>query len=216
MNSNVILRMRDVAVCLHYAKKHMLVLNKIQLQKIIYLLDCIDAFLYILLSEKGHQTYYHGPYDKNIQNAADILVFHLLVDVDNIKMLGNGDVSCGYSLTNDGDGWVSNLLENDLNTQNRSKIISGLLDSLLSRGLINNIVQLVYAEPIFVKNQRSGYGVNLDFKDLDQNDVFSFMTIVLDAFSKEKQNIYVPFICDLLVDYLSRRVLALAATNEEG
>lgn len=215
MNDNVILRTRDVALCLHYAKRNILFFNRIQLQKIIYLLDCVDSFFYILLYEKGHQTYYRGPYDKNIQNATDILVFHLLIDVDNIRILKNGDISCRYSLTNNGNKWISSLLEKNLNTQNRFKIITGLLDSLLSRGLLKNIVNLVYAEPIFVKNQRSGYGVNLDFKDLDQNDVFSFMTIVLDAFSKKKQNDYVPFVCDLLISYLDERSLFLDTTNEE-
>lgn len=215
MNSNVILRMRDVALCLYHAKQHELVLNKMQLQKIIYLLDCLDAFLYVLLPEEGHQTYYHGPYDKNIQNAADSLVFHLLADVENIKMADNGNIACEYLLTANGVEWVEILLYDDVNTKKRSLIIASLLESLLSRNLLRNIVKLVYSEPVFVRNNRSGYGVSLDFNDLDNNDVFSFMTIVLDSFNENKKMIYVPFICDLLVDYLSKRLTALATTGEE-
>lgn len=215
MNPNLTLRIRDVALCLSLAKEKQIYLNKIQLQKIIYLIDCLEAFFYISLLNDGHQTYFHGPYDKNIQNAADILVFRKMADTHNIRFIDNKTITCEYELTNEGEQWVKYILSNDNNSLHRLEIITSLLRSLISRNLLKDIVKLVYAEPVFVKNKRSGYGVSLDFDNLDENDVFSFMTVVLDVFDLDKSSDRVSFISDLLIDYLSKRMVALASNMEE-
>ena len=214
MNGNIILRMRDVAVCLYHAQKRSIVLSRIQLQKIIYLQDCINAFLYILPVDKGHITYYHGPYDKNIQNAADSLVFYMLAEADNIRVKDT-DISCEYRLTNDGIRWIDSLIKEDTISNKSFIITKGLIDSLITRNLLNRVVDLVYAEPLFVKNKRNGYWVDLDFSDLDSNDVFSFLTIVLDVYSANKQTTNIDFICDLVIKYLHERTMALAISNVE-
>lgn len=215
MNPNLTLRIRDVALCLYFAKDRGFYFNKIQLQKIIYLLDCLEAFLYISFLNNGHQTYFHGPYDKNIQNAADILVFRNMADTHNIRFLENKSITCEYELTNEGVNWVRYILSKDDNTTHRLKMVEGLIHSLVSRNLLKDIVKLVYSEPIFVKNKRNGYGVNLDFENLDENDIFSFMTIVLDVFDLDKSADKVSFFSDLLIDYLRKRMVALATNVEE-
>jgi uncharacterized protein YwgA len=215
MNPNLTLRIRDVALCLSIAKERQIYLNKIQLQKLIYLLDCLEAFFYISLLNDSHQTYYHGPYDKNIQNAADILVFRKMAEAHNIKFLDNKSITCEYEITDNGVRWVSYILSSDKNSMHRLKIVESLINSLTSRNLLKDIVKLVYAEPIFVRNKRNGYGVSLDFENLDENDVFSFMTVVLDAFELNKSSNKIPFISDLLIDFLSKRMIAIASNTEE-
>jgi uncharacterized protein YwgA len=116
------------------------------LQKLIYLLDSISAFFYVLSIRKGHHTYFHGPYDKNIQNAADSLVIYGFANVKNIKFMDNGTSSCEYYLTENGEDWVNYLIHSESNTSLRAEIVKNLLESLLTRGLFEEIVQLVYAE----------------------------------------------------------------------
>ena len=210
----MILRMRDVAICLHFSNKKSISLSKIQLQKIIYLLDSITEMLYILSIKNGHHTYFHGPYDKNIQNAADSLVISGFVDVKNIKF-SNNSTSCEYFLTQTGEAWIKYLIDIEPNTKFRSTIAYYLLESLISRNLFTEIVPLVYAEPMFVKNRRNGYGIDLNFDDLEENDMFNFLLMVLDAFEITKNKDLVPFVCDLIITYLNKRRCALAATNEE-
>lgn len=215
MNDSMVLRMRDVAICLYCSNKNSISLSKIQLQKIIYLLDSISEMFYILSIKNGHHTYFHGPYDKNIQNAADSLVIYGFAEVSNINFLGNSTTSCEYFLAKTGEEWVKQLIDIELNTSFRANIVYYLLKSLISRNLFSELVSLVYAEPIFVKNQRKGYGVNLNFDDLDENDMFNFILMVLDTFEIPKDRKLIPFACDLIINYLDKRRHALAGIDEE-
>lgn len=213
MRSGLLLRMRDVALCLFYAKKNNQLLTKIQLQKLIYLSDCLQMFMSISLLDKGHETYFHGPYDRNIQNASDILVFRNMAEMHNVHFFG-GNISCQYELIESGENWVEYLRENDQTALRVSSIIECLLEVLIKRDLLKEIKNIAYSEPLFVKNQKNGYGVTLDFNDLDENDVFNYLTIVLDAFEFEKETSKMMFVSDLFIDYLQKRMKALA-TNQE-
>lgn len=214
MDDAIAMRVRDVAVCLKAAKKKQFVLSKIQLQKLIYLMDVLSVCLEIVSVENGHYTYYHGPYDKNIQNAADILVFWEFSDVKNIRTTDNG-IMCEYFLTIVGEEWIDELLHFDGNTKKRFEIAEGLLDSLVNRNLLKNLVSLVYAEPLFVKNKSMGYGIDLNLNNLDQNDFYLFFLLLIDAYKIKYSDKLISFLCDFIVDYLNKRKEALLTNDME-
>lgn len=214
MDNVVALRLRDVAVCLHSAKRHQFVLSKIQLQKLIYLMDVLCACLEILSVDSGHCTYYHGPYDKNIQNAADMLVFWEFSDVKNIRTTDNG-VMCEYFLTEAGGDWIEELLYNDDNTKKRFEVVDNLISSLVNRNLMKSLVQLVYAEPLFAKNKSMGYGIELNMNDLEKNDFYLFFLLLLDAYKLESNEGLTAFLCDFIVEYLYKRKEALFTNDME-
>lgn len=214
MDEVISLRVRDVAVCLKAANRQQFVLSKIQLQKLIYLMDVLSVCLEIVSVESGHCTYYHGPYDKNVQNAADMLVFWELSDVKNIRTTDNG-VMCEYYLTEMGEAWIGELLQYDENTKKRFEVANNLLNSLVSRNLMKNLISLVYAEPLFVKNKCMGYGIDLNLNDLDQNDFYLFFLLLLDAYKIEYNEGLISFFCDFIVEYLYRRKEALFTNDVE-
>ena len=214
MDDGIAMRVRDVAVCLKAAKKKQFVLSKIQLQKLIYLMDVLSVCLEIVSVENGHYTYYHGPYDKNIQNAADLLVFWEFSDVRNIRTTDNG-IMCEYLLTIVGEEWIDELLHYDGNTKKRFEIADGLLNSLVNRNLLKNLVPLVYAEPLFVKNKNMGYGIDLNLNNLDQNDFYLFFLLLIDAYKIKYSDKLVSFLCDFIVDYLNKRKDALLTNDLE-
>lgn len=214
MDEVVALRVRDVAVCLKAAKRQQFVLSKIQLQKLIYLMDVLSVCLEIVSVESGHCTYYHGPYDKNIQNAADMLVFWGFSDVNNIRTTHSG-IMCEYYLTEIGEEWIEELLHYDENTKKRFEVADKLLNSLVRRNLMRNLVSLVYAEPLFVKNKSMGYGVDLNLNNLVQNDFYLFFLLLLDAYKIEHNEGLISFLCDFIVDYLYRRKEALFTNDME-
>lgn len=214
MNNELLLRMRDVGICLYYASEYDLQLKRIQLQKLIYLLDCAGSFINIISIKHGHKTYHHGPYDQKIQNAVDILVFYKLANVLNVRKTDTG-VICDYCLTDDGISWVESIKDSNKTTNYRALITKSLLDSLIKRKLFHRIIDLVYSEPLYLKNKPSGYGMELDFSNLDENDSFNYLSMVLDACVYEKQENLIPFLSDLFIDYLYKRSIALAAINVE-
>src|SRR5688572_8648288 len=91
------LRMRDVALCLHAAAPRHVALNRIRLQKYIYLADVLSIVYAALPPVDGHITYKNGPYDRAIQNAVDALAFRGFVHV----MTGGLDTNSSntYSLS---------------------------------------------------------------------------------------------------------------------
>lgn len=215
MEQVVTLRTRDVAVCLLVASECKCTFSKIQLQKLIYLMDVLSACLDIVSVENGHITYHHGPYDKNIQNAADMLVFWELADVINIRSNEKG-IMCEYFLTDIGLEWIIELIATDSNTKNRYEICKNLVYSLTNRNQMKNLVPLVYAEPIFVKNKSMGYGVELNINDLNSNDFYLLVLLLLDAYQIKNTEGLTAFFCDFIVDYLSMRKVALATREWEN
>lgn len=210
MNSMLVLRMRDVGICLKASKKHNILLTKIQLQKLIYFVDSISSFLYIVSVKHGHSTYLYGPYDRKIQNAIDSLVIRGLADITNIKHTSSDSISCQYYLTSCGVEWTDNLIYNNASSKMVYSIAYNTISSLSKRNLLSHLVELIYAEPIFTKNQRKGYGVNLDFSNLEENNIFNYLMVVLNTYKIEKDK-HISHVCDLAVDYLNQRRIALAA-----
>lgn len=205
MNKSVMMRMRDVALCLYIAKKREMLLSKIQLQKVIYLLDCVAALMHIAIIRNGHHTYYYGPYDNNIQNAADSLVLYGFAEMKDTRIQENNNIACKYEISKNGMDWIRFILDNSEITRIRYTITNELIESLRKRESIDELVSLVYAEPLFKKNQTKGYYVDLDFQNLPDNDFYAFFILLLDAYKLSKDFQIIPFICDAFVAYLIER-----------
>lgn len=215
MDSAVALRIRDVAVCLYSAKHQQQAVSKIQLQKLIYLMDVLSVCLEVVSVESGHQTYFHGPYDKNIQNSADMLAFWEFSDVRDIHVNDRG-VTCEYFLNDSGILWISDLIRNDENTRKRYEICDYLIGALINRDEMNNLVSLVYAEPLFVKNKGLGYGVELNLNYLENNDFYYFFLLLRDAYQINGDIDLTKFLCDFMVEYLVKRKATLFTKELEG
>lgn len=214
MNNELLLRMRDVGLSLYYSREYDIQLKRIHLQKLIYLLDCAGSFINFISIKNGHKTYYHGPYDQKIQNAVDTLVFYKLANILNIKKTDTG-IICDYCLTDEGTSWIESIKNSNKTITYRALIVKSLLDSLMKRNLFYKIIDLVYSEPLYLKNKHSGYDMELDFSNLDENDSFNYLSMVLDACKYEKEESLIPFLSDLLIDYLFKRSIALAAIDME-
>lgn len=154
-----LIRMRDVAFGLSAAETFGQGLNKIQLQKFIYLLDIVSYFFKILPPTDAYETYKNGPYDSDIQNAADCLAFRGFLNVSTRPGPG-GTISARYMLAKDGSDWVKDLLgKKEFLTRHRVAI---LVASQLEVYGWNNLINLVYSEPTYAARKQEGHGQSLD------------------------------------------------------
>jgi len=145
----ILLRMRDVALALRGAHDNgAQTLTRIQLQKLIYLVDVV-AYLYSILPPSArHRTYKHGPYDQNIQNAVDSLAFRGFVALGTLRQSPQGDIATSYSLTSAGTSFAGMLSASPaLALRNHATEAVARLVARIGWG---HVVELVYAEPTFV------------------------------------------------------------------
>jgi hypothetical protein len=151
----VLNRMCDVGLALYGANLHKRSLNRIQLQKFIYLLDVVGYLYDIFPPLEGHKTYKNGPYDLAIQNAVDTMAFRELVKVNSLS-LSNGNITSDYELTDAGLSWVRKLLS-DKGIAIRQEVAREVTAKVNSLGWYR-LVDLVYAEPTFATARPHGYG----------------------------------------------------------
>lgn len=175
MNRDFLLRIKDTSLCLSVAKNYVLLLGRLEIQKVIYLIDSISAYLFVLSGKKGHQTYYYGPYDKNIQNALDALVIRDLVEMCDIKV-ANNTVSCNYFLTDIGICWTNNLINTSTSIQYRAQIADGVIYSLVQRNKMHKVKDLVYAEPLYATTKNYGHHYDLDFEH--ENSGHNYLALI--------------------------------------
>jgi len=147
--------MADVIVAIHVARIYNRLLNKIELQKFIYLTDIIKAFQSELPPQDAHITYKRGPYDKYIQNAVDALLFRGLLVISSYFDTGT-NTYVSYALSDAGLEWAESLEKVDHYEQKFD--IAMLVAEKLNEYGWKNIVRLVYAEPTFHLLKTHGYG----------------------------------------------------------
>lgn len=171
---HVALRMRDVLLCLRAATEHQATLNRIRLQKYIYLADALSVVYATLPPVDGHITYKNGPYDRAIQNAVDSLAFRGFVHIATGGV--DGGPSTTYSLSPSGDTLAAQLSDTpDLAT--RWITISDIGRQLDVHGW-HRLRELAYAEPTFVQTRPSGLGLRLypaAVEDSNANAVLRFI-----------------------------------------
>lgn len=154
------LRMRDVALALLSCRQEGVTLNRIALQKLLYLADALTFVFELLPPMEGHDTYKHGPYDRYIQNAADCLCFRGIAQIVRAVQVENV-TSTEYSLTTVGEAWAKRLTS-DVVWSQRWELVERLGRELSKTRQWSRLRELVYAEPTFVAAKPSGWGQPLD------------------------------------------------------
>lgn len=168
--------MRDVVFALSTAERYNHAMSKIHLQKFIYLLDIVAFFYKHLPPKRSYETYFNGPFDKEIQNAADSLVFRGLVICTKVRAISNNAKQAEYELSDAGREWVIELSSmKDFET--RYKAAEEVAKQVSAIGW-NRLVKLVYAEPTFVNNSPNGFGQSIDITNgLESSAAFLLQTI---------------------------------------
>jgi hypothetical protein len=156
--------MRDVALAASAADGYDHALNRIQLQKLLYLVDAISLLFEIAPPTEAHRTYKHGPFDPAIQNAVDCLTFRGLMSVKSVSRQDDGVTSAFYELTKSGRAWASQLRK-DPGSRIRGEA-SQIVADRAAQGLgWPGLRDLVYAEPTYVAARPNGWGQFLDPSD---------------------------------------------------
>jgi hypothetical protein len=213
MNNDFLLRIKDVTLCLLAANKNNILLSRLEIQKIIYLIDSMSAYLFVLSGQKGHQTYFYGPYDKNIQNALDALVLRDIAEMQDLN-IHNKNISCNYILTGSGLAWANEMLNNSKSINYRSKIVEGVIYSLIQRDLLHKVKELVYAEPVYV--EAKVHGNHYDLALSCDNSGHSYLALIEHYLKDNENQIDISFATDMYIDYLSTREQFFSSNSYAG
>lgn len=213
MNNDFLLRIKDVALCLLAANKYGILLGRLEIQKIIYLVDSMSAYLFVLSGQKGHQTYFYGPYDKNIQNALDALTIRDIVETRDLNV-HNKNISCNYILTGSGLAWANEMRNNSKSINYRFKIVNGVMYSLIQRNLLQKVKELVYAEPVYI--EAKVHGNHYDLALACENSGHSYLALIEHYLKDNKNQIEIDFATDMYIDYLSTREQIFSGNSYMG
>ncbi len=157
--------------------------SKIAIQKIIYLSTALSFYRNILFSCHEFYSWYRGPYSKKIQNTLDHLVALNFVKVKEIVVQEEGYTLAEYELNAACDDILENLKKYEYEKAKYSwiqcliKYLTRILrdeefqqNSSSSYKGLDKIVDLVYAEPTFLKSKVSDGTyklIDLDYKLLE-------------------------------------------------
>lgn len=155
-------RFKDVIIALAIAHEYDRVLPKIQLQKYIYLVDTLSVIAEVMAPKQGHETYRHGPWDKDIQNAADALAFRGFI---NLKVSSGGE-RFSYQLSDSGLELARRLRERD-EFSKRINLYKLVGIEVNKRGW-HKLKAFVYAEPTYVRSKGS-WGEKFEYDSLLSN-----------------------------------------------
>jgi hypothetical protein len=151
--------MRDVTIALGVADGYGESLNRIRLQKFVYLMDAIAIIFRELPPSEGHYTFKHGPFDPAIQSAVDSLAFRGLVAIPKLTMTDEGKVSAIYKLSEGGKDCFTRMVASAA-TADRVTIAQAVATRVERLGW-SRLRELVYAEPTFLKARGLRYGQKL-------------------------------------------------------
>lgn len=201
--------MKDVGIALGAANQSGTVLNRTELQKFIYLSDVVGYLFEILPPSIAHVTYKRGPFDLNIQNAVDALVFRGLVKASSVEKDSKGNIRATYQLSSAGRQWVDSIHQTDAFSL-RYKASAAVASQLEKWGW-SRLIALVYAEPTFVTKKSHGFGQALALNNGLENSAAHLLQI-LDiglraGFPESSQD------RDLMVQILFRYLERYARTN---
>lgn len=162
-------RFSDVLISLYFANKHQQnKIGRIQLQKLIYLADTISVIWEVLAPKYGHETYKYGPYDKNIQNAVDAMVFRGFIDVVSFDIISEKNVDVKYRISEIGIKLYERI--------SRENIISRKIDFYehisfeVNKRNWFDLKSMVYSEPSYLANKIDGYGYGFDYISILKNE----------------------------------------------
>jgi uncharacterized protein YwgA len=195
--------MRDVGITLFASSRYGQHLNRIRLQKFIYLLDQVGQLLAFLPPSKTHYSFRRGPFDPNIQNAVDALAFRGLVKIVKLRKDSDGSVHAEYALTLAGVQWTESMISS-LDLSNRWRAAQ-LIASEVDRIGWERIRELVYAEPTYVAAKPRGYGEQLRQLEFTQpSSATIFRAISRSLSSGFERTPTLDVVVELYFDYLNR------------
>jgi len=158
-SSTITLRMRDVTSALGAAAEYRQTLNRIRLQKFVYLMDAVAVIFNTLPPSEGHYTFKHGPFDPAVQNAVDSLAFRGLVTITKLAQGEEGTISADYTLSEAGEDYFQRLLAHDAGAHR--VVVAREVALRIQRIGWRRLKELVYAEPTFLKARAGGYNRRL-------------------------------------------------------
>lgn len=207
-------RVRDVGLALYECRRYDLAVGRLQLQKLSYLVDVVSVCVGIVPTKDGHVTYLHGPYDRKVQTAADVLAFHGLARVTDVE-LREGGIASKYVLSATGCRWVEQLISDSPMAGTKRRLAAAVVDALARRNAFYTLRQLVYAEPVFVQSQKNGYMFPLTVADITSNTAALIVALIGRGIgSGDSRN--PEFIADLFIEVLTLgQRLSISVTEED-
>lgn len=197
----VIIRMRDVGIALLASGSFGEPLNRLRLQKFVYLLDQVGQLLRVLPPALAHYSFRNGPFDPRIQNAVDSLAFRGLVDIQSLHQARGGSIHCEYTLSVPGLGWAERMSQHPL-FSDRSRAAQ-LIASEVNRIGWGRLRELVYAEPTYLAVRPNGYGEQLrSLQSTDPSSAAIFKGISKSLASGFKKKPTVDLVVELYFEYL--------------
>lgn len=168
--------MRDAALALYAAREHRQRLNRIRLQKFIYLNDVVNVLFTALPKKVHHKTYRYGPYDSSIQAAMNCLIFRGFAIADRISGPHDGKTLYEFSLSKAGVSWVEELTSSNPNKQQLACNLA--VAEQVNRYGWHRLKSLVYAEPTYVAMKQVGWGQELLADRAENNSTASLLAIM--------------------------------------
>lgn len=213
--ATVLKRMSDVTMALATASVYNQKLNRIRLQKFIYLLDIVGYIYEVLPPAANHISYNNGPYDPAIQNAVDSLAFRGLVEISDVDTLPRGNFSSQYTLTFAGEEWVEILAG-----QEAFKLrfeAARLIGKKVEKLGWWRLKDLVYAEPTYVQKKYSGFGQRIDITKGTENTAAYLIGLINRSLGiKEKQMVNRELAVDVFFRFLDNYDLSSKKISHVG
>lgn len=195
-------RYKDVLFSLGVANQYNQSLGKLQLQKFIYLADTLYP-LWEMASTNGYETYKHGPYDPNIQNAVDVLAFRGAVDIIQSEIISRGNTRVSYRISEIGSKILNNILEESAVAKKYE--LYEMLGHFISQRGWDKLRDLVYSEATYLTAKTDGFGRSLSLNNFISNDSFQildgFNDLVRDRSSKLNKQSLIAIFFQILDNY---------------
>lgn len=157
-------------------------LHRIQLQKFIYLQDCLVAAWRELSKPSGFVPWDRGPYDGQIQNAVDALAFRGFVDVSNLVFRATRNARSTYRLTSQGLEALDSIRNNAVIDEEFR--LAEATAKEIDRRSWSHIVDLVYAEPTYVSARNRDDSRPLRIDDPARNMLLQIVRLFQDAWKE--------------------------------
>jgi hypothetical protein len=209
--TSVALRMRDVGMALRTASTHGQLLNRIRLQKFIYLMDAVAIVFREIPQREGYVTFKHGPFDRKVQNAVDVLAFRGLVSIASLTKSAERNLSVEYRLTDAGIEWAERLARNPGGGE-RSAIAAEVGKRIDGLGW-GRLRELVYAEPTFVGLRSDGWGRDLRPSQGLENSSARLIQVVIRSLSATGGQPTRQAVLDVYFRYLDRYAKGFRASG---
>ena len=139
-------RFKDVLFAVAAASASNTGLGRLQLQKFIYLTNVFSAVWRTVSKPPDFRPDQRGPYDPQIQNAVDALVFRGLIEVRNVSFRVQG-VRANYRITPVGAEIVQTLSINPI-LREEFELCGEIAAEIMRRGW-GELRSIVYAEPTY-------------------------------------------------------------------